>query len=552
MNAPLPEDALTLSAAAGPEDAGRRLDVVLHRLAGEGVSRARIQEWIKAGKARVNGRTAAKPGLRLEEGDQLSLEMEPQPAAVAPEPGALDVVREDPAFLVLNKPAGLTVHPAPGEKMGTLVARVLAAYPRLAALEGERPGVVHRLDKDTSGLLAIALTEASRLALAGAFAEREVAKEYLAVVHGVPRFPSGICDAAIGRDPRNPVRMAVADKGGRPARSSWRTLWADPAGRAALLAVRIFTGRTHQIRVHLAHLGHPIVGDRTYGPLAQAAWRREPPVPHRLFRRQMLHAWRLAFDHPGTRERLAFQAPPPRDFLALLLALSRRAQRVAVTGLAGCGKSSLLADWAAAGVPTFSADAAVAALYEAGAPGWELLRRRFGAEIAPDGRPVDRRGLLARMRDSDAVRREVEHLIHPLVRHALEAFWAAHPRARLAAAEAPLFLEAGWEAGLEAGRGADVLLGVACPAAARRERLAARGVDQDLAALLDSWQWPEEKKLAACDLVADNAGSRADLARAAAAARDELLALRRRAARELAGRLRALFGAAWDDDAGGP
>lgn len=535
------EPDFTLRAAAEPGDAGQRLDVVLHRLAGEGVSRARIQEWIRSGKARVNGRAAAKPGLRLEAGDEMSLVMEPLPSALAPEPGVLDVVHEDPAFLVLNKPAGLTVHPAPGEKQGTLVARALAAYPRLAALAGERPGVVHRLDKDTSGLLVLALTEASRLALAGAFAERQVGKEYLAVVHGVPAFPSGICDAPIGRDPRNPVRMAVADKGGRPARSAWRVLWADPAGRAALLAVRIFTGRTHQVRVHLAHLGHPLLGDRTYGPLEQAAWRRNPPAPLRLFSRHLLHAWRLAFDHPGTGRRLAFQLPPPRDFLALLLALARRTQRVAVTGLAGSGKSSLLADWAAAGAPTFSADAAVAALYAPGAAGWELLRRRFGPDLAPDGQPVDRRALLARMRESDGFRREVEHLIHPLARRELEAFWAAHPRARLAAAEVPLFLESGWTPGADA----DLVLGVACPDAARRARLAARGVGPDLAALLDSWQWPAARKLAACNLVADNSGSRADLAGEAARTLEELRRLRRAAARAQAGRFRALFAAAW-------
>jgi len=536
-----------LRGEAGPEDAGLRLDVVLHRLAGEGVSRARVQEWIRDGKAQVNGRVAAKPGLRLEEGDALCLEMAPQPAVLAPEPGRLSVVREDPAFLVLDKPAGLTVHPAPGEKQGTLVARVLAAYPGLAALEGERPGVVHRLDKDTSGLIVLALTEASRLALAGAFAEREVAKEYLAVVHGAPNPAAGQVDAPIGRDPKNPTRMAVAAKGGRPARSAWRTLWADPRGRVALLAVRIFTGRTHQIRVHLAHLGHPIVGDRVYGPQAHAAWRREAPVPLRLFRRQMLHAWRLAFDHPATGERLAFQAAPPRDFLALLLALGRTAQRVVVTGLPGCGKSSLLAEFAAAGAPAFSADAAVAALYESGAPGWELLRRRFGAGVAPDGRSVDRGALAGRMGGSDAVRREVEHLVHPLVQQELDAFWSEHARARLAAAEVPLFLECGWRAG----RAADLVLGVACPAALRHERLAARGVPPDLAARLDAWQWPEDRKLGACDLVADNSGTREDLTRAAARARDELRRRRRALARECAARFRALFAAPWTGDGPG-
>lgn len=538
--------AQTLRAIAGPGDAGQRLDVVLSRLAGEGVSRVRIQEWVRAGRALVDGEIVTKPGLRLEGGEDLSLRMEPRAADLAPEPGALRVLHADPGFLVLNKPAGLTVHPAPGEKAGTLVARVLAAYPRLAAMAGERPGVVHRLDKDTSGLMVLALDEASRLALAAAFAARTVAKEYLAVVCGAPEHAFGTIKAPLGRDPKHPTRMIVVPKAGRPAHSAWRTLWADPGGRAALLAVRIFTGRTHQIRAHLAHIGFPLVGDRVYGPLAHAAWRADPPVPPRLFRRQMLHAWRLAFDHPATGRRLAFQAPPPRDFPALLAALDRRVQRVVITGLPGCGKSALLADWAAAGAPTFSADEAVAGLYAPGADGWELLRRRFGPDIAPNDAPVDRRALLARMSASDGLRREVEHLVHPLVRHCLDAFWREQSRARLAAAEIPLFLETGWKPG----QAADAVLGVACPADLRRARLAARGVPPDLAAVLDSWQWPEDKKLAVCGLRVDNSGSREALARAAALALDHLRGLRRQAARQSLARFREMFAAAWDEEGG--
>lgn len=544
--APPENGAQTLRGVAGPGDAGQRLDVVLSRLAGEGVSRVRIQEWVRAGRALADGEIVTKPGLRLEGGEELSLLMEPKAADLAPEPGALRVLHADPGFLVLDKPAGLTVHPAPGEKAGTLVARVLAAYPGLAAMAGERPGVVHRLDKDTSGLMVLALDEASRLALAAAFAARTVAKEYLAVVCGVPEHAFGTIKAPLGRDPKHPTRMIVVPKAGRPAHSAWRTLWADPGGRAALLAVRIFTGRTHQIRVHLAHIGLPIVGDRVYGPLAHAAWRADPPAPPRLFRRQMLHAWRLAFDHPATGQRLAFQTPPPRDFPALLAALTRRVQRVAVTGLPGCGKSALLAEWAAAGAPAFSADEAVAGLYAPGADGWVLLRRRFGPDLAPDEAPVDRPALLARMAASDALRREVEHIIHPLVRHCLEAFWREHSRARLAAAEIPLFLETGWKPG----QTADAVLGVACPANLRRARLAARGVPPDLAAILDSWQWPEDKKLAACGLTVDNSGSREALARAAALALDKLRGLRRQAARQGLARFRALFAAAWDEEGG--
>ncbi|MGE4551987.1 MAG: dephospho-CoA kinase [Desulfovibrionaceae bacterium] len=524
---------------AGDADAGLRLDRFWAReLAAEGVSRERVQAWIAEGRALVDGDPARKPGLRLAGGEVLELRADPAPAAeLPPDPGDLAVVHADAALVVVDKPAGLTVHPAPGEPGPTLAHRLVHHFPDLAALDPERPGIVHRLDKGTSGLMAVARTEAARLKLAGDFATRRVRKVYLAVVHGRPEPVAGRIDAPIGRDPRSRTRMAVAAKGGRLARSDWRVLWTDPDGRLSLAAVRIHTGRTHQIRVHMAHLGHPLLGDETYGAREHAEWRRAGGPLADLAPRPMLHAFRLDLDHPVTGERLAFRADPPEDFLALLSAAGRRCLRVGIVGLPACGKSALLADLRDLGGPCFSADAEVAALYAPGGDGAAVLSRRWGPEVlAPDG-AVDKRALFARMCASEAFRREVMDLVHPLVEHRAEAFFAAHAAAPVAWAEIPLLLEGGWP-----GRGrVDVVAGVWCPDEVRRARAAARGLAPEALARLDAWQWPGPDKLRACQFVVDNSGGREALrARAAGLAR---LARRLAGARAeaWAARLRALL-----------
>ncbi|WP_461210713.1 dephospho-CoA kinase [Desulfocurvus sp. DL9XJH121] len=510
---------------APPGAAGARLDAFLAgELAGRGVSRARVQELIREGKALVDGGAQAKPGFRLAGGEALELALDIPAPGLTPRAGVLDLVHEDEALVVVDKPAGLVVHPGPGIGDDTLVHRLAHRFPGILDMGGERPGVVHRIDKDTSGLLLVALTEAARLRLSEDFAERRIEKEYLALVHGVPAGPlggQGSVDAPIGRDPRVKTRMAVTDKGGRAALTDWRVLWIAPDASASLVRVRIHTGRTHQIRVHMAHIGHPLLGDAVYGAREQAEWRRGSGLDPALASRQMLHAWRLAFVHPLTGERLEFCSEPPEDFRTLALELLRSVQRVGLVGMPGSGKSALAGMLADAGAPVFSADACVAGLYDAGADGWVLMRRRFGPEFAPDGRPVDKARLFAAMCESDALRREVQDLVHPLVRHRVAEFWREHRHAVFAVAEVQLLLEGGWpEDGLT-----DLVVGVRVPEAARRERLAGRGWAPEVGAAMESWQWSEADKMARCDLVVDNDG--------------DLDALRRKASdlvRELAAR----------------
>ena len=220
----------------------------------------------------------------------------------------------------MDKPAGLVVHPAAGHPAGTLVNAVLHHCPGVLGVGGEaRPGIVHRLDRDTSGLLAVAKTDAALAGLQAAFRDGAVRKTYLAVTCGVPDPPAGRLETLIGRSPRDRKKMAVVPRNGKPALTEW--VVAEDFGAAALLRVRIHTGRTHQIRVHLSSFGCPVAGDRDYGSAA-----RDRALPFRP-ERQMLHAWRLAFPHPLTGEPLAFEAPPPADFQALLAALRARAGR---------------------------------------------------------------------------------------------------------------------------------------------------------------------------------------------------------------------------------
>ncbi|MDY7002132.1 MAG: dephospho-CoA kinase, partial [Thermodesulfobacteriota bacterium] len=428
---------------------GARLDVFISaHLKDTGLSRAKVQDLIRGGRARVNGKVCAKPNYRLAAGESVSLDMDSLPdwtGALTPEPGGVDLVYEDEHVVVLDKPAGLTVHPAPGRPDKTLVHRLLSRFPHLAKLDPARPGIVHRLDKDTSGLILVALDERSRIRLSREFARRKVYKEYLALVHGRPKPEAGEINVPLGRDPRNKTKMAVTPKG-REARSAYEVIWPKTAekGGFSLVRVKIFTGRTHQIRVHLDHIGHPVFGDTVYGARQHKEWLDRSGLNPRLASRQMLHAWKLGFTHPETDERMMFCAPPPRDFERLPLLLSRTCMRVVVTGAPGCGKSALLLFLSDEGIPVFSADREVAALYEPGADGRDLLKKRFGRVYVPDHGPVDKAALFQDMLGSRALRQEVMDLIHPLVKHRLREFFRLHADKRAAAAEVPLFFEAGW------------------------------------------------------------------------------------------------------------
>ena len=271
-------------------------------------SRSRIEGLVKAGFVTVNGAVAAKAGTKVSPDDEITVEIPPPvPAVPEPEDIPLSVVFEDGDMLVIDKPPGMVVHPAPGHFTGTLVNALLAHCPDLSGIGGvARPGIVHRLDQDTSGLIVVAKTQAAMDSLARAFAShKNVEKTYLAVVHGRPRLESGRIENFIGRHPVDRKRMAILERGGKLAVTNWRVLFAGDA--VSVVECAIETGRTHQIRVHMASLGCPVIGDRTYGK--GALDRRLDPVPPR----QMLHAWKLRLWHPVKGVEMSFEAPPPAD-----------------------------------------------------------------------------------------------------------------------------------------------------------------------------------------------------------------------------------------------
>jgi 23S rRNA pseudouridine1911/1915/1917 synthase len=293
-----------------PAAAGTRLDRWLAGRLPE-LSRVRLHALIEAGRVRVDG-AVRKAAARLAGGERVAVEI-PPPAAeeLVPEPTALSVVFEDAHVLVVEKPAGIVVHPGAGHARGTLAAALLAHAPEVAGVGGpRRPGIVHRLDKDTSGLLVVAKSKAAYDALVAQLARRSVTRRYLAVVHGRVRADEGVIDRPIGRHPRDRVRMAVRPTGqGRRAVTRYRVL--ERLRGFTLLEVSLETGRTHQIRVHLASLGHPVAGDDVYGG------RRRDPLPTPL-EGLALHAVRLAFVHPATGRPLEFASPVPARIERLL------------------------------------------------------------------------------------------------------------------------------------------------------------------------------------------------------------------------------------------
>ena len=306
-------------------------------------SRSRIEGLIKAGFVSVNGSVASKAGQGVSEADAIEVTIPPPvPAVPEPEEIPLDVVFEDDDLIVVNKPPGLVVHPAPGHFTGTLVNALLHHCPDLAGIGGvARPGIVHRLDQDTSGLIVVAKSQAAMAGLGKAFASHEhVGKTYLAVCHGRPRLDSGRIENMIGRHPVDRKRMAVLEQGGKRAVTEWRVLngrdsaharasasqtrlargmsssgvpvGARPRNAVSVVVCRIETGRTHQIRVHMASLGCPVIGDAVYGK--SALDKTLDPVPTR----QMLHAWRLSLWHPTKGVKMSFEAPVPADMASYL------------------------------------------------------------------------------------------------------------------------------------------------------------------------------------------------------------------------------------------
>ena len=321
---------------AEPDDAGLRLDKLLAaRL--PSLSRARLQGLIRSGALRMGAAAVTDPGRKVKAGDRFALRIpEAEPAEPAPEEIALAVVFEDDEVIVIDKPAGLTVHPAPGHPSGTLVNALIAhCGASLSGIGGvKRPGIVHRLDKDTTGLMVVAKTDRAHHALAEQFASHggdgRLERGYRAIAWGVPARVRGAIDAPLGRSAANRTRMAVVpEAAGRRAVTHYEVLATYPRGAAkpiaSLLALTLETGRTHQVRVHMAHIGHPLLGDPAYGAGFKASGAKlSEPARQALsdLGRQALHAAVLAFEHPRTRKKLRFEAPLPADMSRLAAALA--------------------------------------------------------------------------------------------------------------------------------------------------------------------------------------------------------------------------------------
>ena len=296
---------------------GERLDMFLSKALG--LTRSLTQRLLKEGRVLLDARSGdsqdklrpenLKPSSRVQEGSTYRVVLpEFENMEIEPEPVDFRVIYEDQDILVIDKPAGLVVHPAPGHWRGTLVHGLLWRYPEMARLGNRlRPGIVHRLDATTSGLMLVARSQSAMEELQRMFSQRQVTKEYLALLHGSTARHEGTLSGPIARDPRNPLRMAVVADG-RPALTGYRVLW--NKGAISLVVCRLFTGRTHQIRVHMAAMGHPLVGDALYGAPREDG-----------FERVFLHSWKLGFTHPVAGTPMAFRQPLPEDLMARLRVL---------------------------------------------------------------------------------------------------------------------------------------------------------------------------------------------------------------------------------------
>jgi len=317
----------------GEAEAGQRLDRLLAAALPE-LSRSRLQALIaegqvSEGQVRGAGRAVTTPSARVKAGQTFAIIVpEARPVALEAQAIPLEILYEDRDLIVLNKPAGLVVHPAAGNPDKTLVNALMAhCGPSLTGIGGEqRPGIVHRLDKDTSGLMVAAKTEAAHKGLTEAFAARNIARTYWALVWGLPSPSEGTITGNIGRSPKNRKKMAVLRHGGRPAETAYRVLKSFQSGRVSLVECRLKTGRTHQIRVHMAEIGHPLLGDPLYGRQGTAG-RRARLLPEgaqtalAALGRQALHAKTLGFQHPVTGDALQFESVLPSDISALISSL---------------------------------------------------------------------------------------------------------------------------------------------------------------------------------------------------------------------------------------
>jgi 23S rRNA pseudouridine1911/1915/1917 synthase len=321
-------DRKSFSFLVDEDDAGERLDSFLSAQIPE-LSRSRIQKAIRAGDVSADGAPALKSAQKVRQGERIALSFSPpRPLDIVPEDIPLDILYEDEHLLVVNKPAGMVVHPAPGHETGTLVHALMAHCANLSGIGGVlRPGIVHRLDAGTSGLLVVAKDDETHIALSRALMERSVTRIYCALVWGEMPQATGVIDMPIGRSPADRKKMAVVAEGGREARTTYYVI--DTFGPFQYIRLKLGTGRTHQIRVHLSRVGHPVLGDPVYGGRSgrrgglggKAAATADKALS--MIDRQALHAEELSFVHPARGETMTFKAPVPDDFGAVLDFLRR-------------------------------------------------------------------------------------------------------------------------------------------------------------------------------------------------------------------------------------
>ncbi len=482
-----------------------RIDKFLHeKLKVHGYSREQVKALILKGAVCVIGEKflSLKPKTKVGIGDRIEVIL-PKTEVLMPEKGNLNVVYEDEYLVVIDKPPYLTTHPAPSCRETTLVNILLHRYPQIRQLDRERPGIVHRLDKDTSGLMVVALKKEVQDLLKEAFSKRKVKKKYLVLVHGKMRPPCGEIKLLMDRDHVTKTKMRVYADRGRESITRYRVIREFQGYNISFIEAEILTGRTHQIRLHFSYKGHPVLGDKIYSNGKKI----HDEILRKLVKRQMLHAWKLEFEHPITGESLKFTSPVPGDFYRTLLYLGKkRPMVVGVTGSVGCGKSKVCELLSKGRYPLWSADVAVENLYKKGNAGYEMIKRTFGESFVNE-KEVNKKHLFMHMATDRNFREEVERIIHPLVYMELKSFLEKHKRDLMVIAEVPLLVEAGWKEDRTESI-FDVVIGVFCENEVRFKRLEKiRGWTREQILNIDKWQMPQEQKLKQCHIIVDNSYS---------------------------------------------
>ncbi len=511
-----------------PDNSGLRLDKFWAlQLNSPGLSRAKISKWIKQGRAKINGQVCIKPNKQLNSWDEVELTIEEISGGHESVPGKLDIKYQDGELLVLNKPANTSVHPAPSDSDTTIVNYLLYQFPELETLDPERPGIVHRLDKDTTGLMLVGRSSRAVEVLSRDIANRELHKEYLAIVHGVPEQETGRINLPIGRDPGSRSRMKVLPEQGREALSYYSVLHVFPDKCFSLLRVKIITGRTHQIRVHLAHAGFPILGDSLYGSHKSTTLKKKHPPVAGLVQRQMLHSWKIGLNHPDTGRWMDFVQSVPKDFKRVLLQLQKTGLKVGVIGNHNSGKSILLENLKQRGIRVYQDKEAFCRNFDPGADGWEMFKRSIGDSYLTDsGNYLDKDRIISGMQASISFRQEVLAILKPLLDYWLRQIAQMYRKKKgVFAAEIPAF----WGAVADLNKYFDILVFVYLPTTVEkkfRECSNENGPDIELA-LEDIF--PTTQKLAKCShLVVCSCSEHPEMERKSIALQNILLDIKRK------------------------